>query len=262
MMQTGRLFKGGIEHPHFGCGARKLKGPHAATCRRTSCCRVRSGNTGGNLPHGQTAGFLGKALRPVRAERRPLRRRTSKSPTCCRPITSRRSAWTAGGDWRAGDRRVRQAFRDSSQDAELLDANFDQAYTLMTSSQGARGVRPQPGDRRRPRALRPQPLRPELPAGAAAGRARRAVRDRQHVRDRVQRDHLGHPRLGAVQPDQLLQRTGGPDVRQRLHRAARGSEPARAARQHAGAGDGRVRPHAARSTRRAAATTGRNAGPC
>src|SRR6202043_2514484 len=27
MMQTGRLFQGGIEHPHYGCVLNKLKGP-------------------------------------------------------------------------------------------------------------------------------------------------------------------------------------------------------------------------------------------
>ena len=50
----------------------------------------------------------------------------------------------------------------------------------------------------RPRPLRPDPVRPELPAGPPADRARRPVRDRQHVRDGLRRDHLGHPRLGAV----------------------------------------------------------------
>src|SRR3954454_7370793 len=31
MMQTGRLFSGGIEHPHFGCALTKLKGPTGET---------------------------------------------------------------------------------------------------------------------------------------------------------------------------------------------------------------------------------------
>ena len=35
MMQTGRLFSGGIEHPHYGCVLAMLKGPRA-TSRRTS----------------------------------------------------------------------------------------------------------------------------------------------------------------------------------------------------------------------------------
>src|ERR1041385_5220135 len=54
MMQTGRLFQGGIEHPHLGCVLSKLKGakgdvpPHVLLPRPI-------GNTGGNMPHGQNA---------------------------------------------------------------------------------------------------------------------------------------------------------------------------------------------------------------
>ena len=69
MMQTGRLFQGGIEQPHFGCVLNKLKGPKGDVPAHVLLPRP-IGNTGGNMPHGQTAGFLGKTLRPVRAERR------------------------------------------------------------------------------------------------------------------------------------------------------------------------------------------------
>ena len=58
----------------------------------------------------------------------------------------------------------------------------------------------------RPRTATAGTASAELPAGAPADRARRAVRHGQHVRDGLQRDHLGHPRLGPVQPDQLLPR--------------------------------------------------------
>src|SRR5947199_4419579 len=63
MMQTGRLFQGGIEHPHMGCVLTKLKGPKGDVPAHVLLPRP-IGNTGGNMPHGQTAGFLGKAYDP------------------------------------------------------------------------------------------------------------------------------------------------------------------------------------------------------
>src|SRR5262249_45871261 len=63
MMQTGRLFTGGIEHPHLGCVVSKLmrtRGeipPHVLLPRPI-------GPTGGNLPHGHSPGYLGTAFDP------------------------------------------------------------------------------------------------------------------------------------------------------------------------------------------------------
>ena len=63
MMQTGRLFSGGIEHPHMGCVLSKLKGPNGDVPAHVLLPRP-IGNTGGNMPHGQNAGFLGKSFDP------------------------------------------------------------------------------------------------------------------------------------------------------------------------------------------------------
>lgn len=62
MMQTGRLFSGGIITPHAGCVTSYLMG------RRTDLpahviMPQTMGNTGGGLPHGQDSGFLGKCMR-------------------------------------------------------------------------------------------------------------------------------------------------------------------------------------------------------
>ena len=57
MMQTGRLFQGGIEHPHMGCVLSKLKGAKGDVPAHVLLPRP-IGNTGGNMPHGQTAGIL------------------------------------------------------------------------------------------------------------------------------------------------------------------------------------------------------------
>ena len=94
MMQTGRLFQGGIEHPHIGCVLRKLEGPKGDVPPHVLLPRP-IGNTGGNMPHGQNAGYLGKAS--IRSCSMPTRRsRTSACPICCRRTTSPRRAWTAG----------------------------------------------------------------------------------------------------------------------------------------------------------------------
>jgi len=63
MLQTGRLFSGGVEHPHIGCTLAKLKGPRGDAPPHVLLPRP-IGNTGGGLPHGQSAGYLGKAFDP------------------------------------------------------------------------------------------------------------------------------------------------------------------------------------------------------
>src|SRR5207247_5107235 len=63
MMQTGRLFTGGINTPHFGCALEFLKGRRNELPAHVLLPEPM-GPTGGNLPHGQDAGFLGKAYDP------------------------------------------------------------------------------------------------------------------------------------------------------------------------------------------------------
>ena len=63
MMQTGRLFQGGVEYPHIGCVLSKLKGPNGDVPPHVLLPRP-IGNTGGNMPHGQNAGFLGRTFDP------------------------------------------------------------------------------------------------------------------------------------------------------------------------------------------------------
>jgi uncharacterized protein (DUF1501 family) len=63
MMQTGRLFTGGIEHPHVGCVLGYLKGRRGEMPAHVLMPRP-IGATGGNMPHGQNAGYLGRAHDP------------------------------------------------------------------------------------------------------------------------------------------------------------------------------------------------------
>ncbi len=131
MMQTGRLFTGGIEYPHVGCVLSKLKGPKGDTPPHVLLPRP-IGNTGGNLPHGQTAGFLGKTYDPFVLNADPSDPKF-KVPDLLPPeyVTAlrvdRRRAWR-----QLVDGAVKEL--ESSADAKLLDSTFHQAYTLMSSA--------------------------------------------------------------------------------------------------------------------------------
>ena len=130
MMQTGRLFSGGIVHPHVGCVVSKLKGPRGDAPPHVLLPRP-IGNTGGNLPHGQDAGYLGKTFDPFVLNADPSAK-DFKVPDLLPPdyVTSvresRRRSLRAAIDGSV------KAF-ESSPDARLMDANFDQAYRLMSS---------------------------------------------------------------------------------------------------------------------------------
>ena len=64
MLQTGRLFTGGINTPHAGCVLSYLRGGQA-TPAHVILPKVWV-PPGSSMPHGQDAGFLGKAQRSVR----------------------------------------------------------------------------------------------------------------------------------------------------------------------------------------------------
>jgi len=132
MMQTGRLFSGGINTPHAGCVVSYLRG------RKTDLpahviLPEPMGRTGGNLPHGQDAGFLGKANDPFVLMADPSKA-DFKVPDLLPPAEI--------GDVRLDRRRKLRAIVDervksfeSSDSAQLLDSNFDAAFRLMTSTQ-------------------------------------------------------------------------------------------------------------------------------
>lgn len=130
MMQTGRLFQGGINSPHVGCVLGYLKGPKGDLPSHVVLPEPM-GPTGGNLPHGQDAGFLGKAYDPFALMADPSKP-NFKVPDLLPPAEI--------GEVRIARRKrmrelVDSAVRDfeASDDARLLDANFASAYRLMTS---------------------------------------------------------------------------------------------------------------------------------
>jgi hypothetical protein len=131
MMQTGRLFTGGIEHPHVGAVLSYLKGSRGDVPSHVLMPRPM-GPTGGNMPHGQTAGYLGRPHDPFVLNADPSDK-AFKVPDLLPPdyigaVREDRRRSLRG----AIDGAVRNF--EASADAKLLDANFQQAYTLMSSA--------------------------------------------------------------------------------------------------------------------------------
>src|SRR6266542_1984093 len=131
MMQTGRLFTGGIEHPHIGSVLSKVRGPKGDVPPYVILPEMM-GPTGGNMPHGQDAGFLGKAFDPFVLNADPSKK-DFKVPDLLPPQEI--------GDARLQRRRDLREIVDetvknfeASPSAQLMDANFESAYRLMTSA--------------------------------------------------------------------------------------------------------------------------------
>src|SRR5258708_39091395 len=134
MMQTGRLFQGGIEYPHYGCVLSKYKGSKGDVPSHVLLPRP-IGNTGGNMPHGQTAGFLGKGYDPFVLNADPSDP-NFRVPDMLPPDYLTALRVDRRRNWRDMVDKSVSAF-ETSADARLLDSTFHQAYTLM-SSQKAR----------------------------------------------------------------------------------------------------------------------------
>jgi uncharacterized protein (DUF1501 family) len=134
MMQTGRLFSGGIEHPHAGCVLGYLKGRRGEVPAHVLIPRP-IGALGGNLPHAQDAGYLGKQYDPFVLNADPSDAHF-KVPDLLPPgyISAVRA------DRRQRMREAVEAslaeFENNAQ-AKQLDETFNLAYRLM-SSQTAR----------------------------------------------------------------------------------------------------------------------------
>jgi len=131
MMQTGRLFTGGVEHPHIGCTLGYLKGGRGELPAHVLLPRP-IGRTGGNLPHGHTAGYIGKPYDPFILNADP-NVPGFKVPDLLPP------------DYISGMRAERrQKLRDAVDGAtgafeangasKQLDDNFNLAYRLMSSA--------------------------------------------------------------------------------------------------------------------------------
>jgi hypothetical protein len=131
MLQTGRLFSGGVNTPHAGSALQFLKGSRNELPAHVILPEPM-GPTGGNMPHGQDAGFLGKKYDPFVLGADPSKA-GFKVPDLLPPSE-------------IGEARVerRKKLRDivdgtvknfeASETAKLMDTNFASAFKLMTST--------------------------------------------------------------------------------------------------------------------------------
>ena len=132
MMQTGRHFQGGLESPNYGSVLRFVKG-----ARRNMPPNVllpyTIGQLGGNMPRGDTAGFLGKGYDPFVLNADPADPQF-KVPDLLPPeyISALRVDWRRS--WRRMVDQSVASFEETNRDTKLMDASFNEAYTLMTSA--------------------------------------------------------------------------------------------------------------------------------
>lgn len=132
MMQTGRLFAGGVETPHAGAVLSYLRG-RKTDLPANVVLPETMGRGGGNMPNGQSGGFLGKAHDPFALMADPSQA-NFKVPDLLPPA----EIGTARLDRRRRMREVVDQTLDhfaATENAKLLDDNFQAAYRMMTSPQ-------------------------------------------------------------------------------------------------------------------------------
>ena len=147
MMQTGRLFTGGVNTPHVGCA---LQLPPRLAQRAARPRHPARGDGPDRRQHAPRPGrrLPRQGVRPVRAQLPTRPSRTSRSPTCCRPkeigeARARAPPQAARRRRRHGARSSRPARAPSS-----WTPTSQSAFKLMTSTHGPRRVRPDEGARR------------------------------------------------------------------------------------------------------------------
>ena len=132
MLQTGRRFSGGVQTPHAGSVASYLLGRRSDLPSFVVLPELM-GRGGGNLPNGQAGGFLGKAYDPFALMADPSKP-SFRVPDLLPPdqiATLRLDRRRSMREFVDGSTKV----FESSEDARLLDENFQAAYRMMTSEQ-------------------------------------------------------------------------------------------------------------------------------
>jgi hypothetical protein len=130
VMQTGRVFTGGVNTPHVGSVVSYLMGrksdlPSFVVLPQTM------GRGGGNLPNGQAGGFLGKANDPFSLMADPSQP-NFKVPDLLPPVEFDVARLARRQKLRQV---VDSAVKDfeGSENAKLMDENFHAAFRLMSS---------------------------------------------------------------------------------------------------------------------------------
>ena len=124
------------------------------------------GNTGGNMPHGQNAGFLGKTFDPFVLNADPSDP-NFKVPDMLPPDYLAALRVDRRRNWREMVDRTRRAVRNvAGRAAVRLD--IPPGLHADVLAEGPRGVRTASGAGSGAREVRHESIRPELPAGAPA----------------------------------------------------------------------------------------------
>lgn len=132
VMQTGRVFQGGVETPHAGSVVSYLKGRKSDLPPFVALPETM-GRGGGNLPNGQAGGFLGKKYDPFALMADPSKP-DFKAPDLLPPPE-------IDADRLARRRKMRETVEatlsafETSEAAKQMDEDFEAAYRVMTSSQ-------------------------------------------------------------------------------------------------------------------------------
>jgi hypothetical protein len=132
MMQTGRQFAGGVETPHVGSVVSYLRGRRSDLPPFVVLPELM-GRGGGNLPNGQAGGFLGKAHDPFALMADPSQA-NFQVPDLLPPDQIGMARLDRRQRMRAIVEQTMANF-EASDDARLMEENFQAAYRLMTSKQ-------------------------------------------------------------------------------------------------------------------------------
>ena len=132
MMQTGRLFTGGVNYPHAGAVNEYLRGRRSDLPAHVVLPETM-GRGGGNLPNGQAGGFLGKRFDPFALMADPSKP-NFQVPDLLPPETIGQARVDRRRKMRDIVEKTLHEF-ESSDSAELLTGSFDAAYRMMTSKQ-------------------------------------------------------------------------------------------------------------------------------
>ncbi|QDU40995.1 hypothetical protein Mal4_53600 [Maioricimonas rarisocia] len=132
MLQTGRQFTGGVNTPHAGAVVSYLRG------RKTDLppfvvLPETMGRGGGNLPNGQSGGFLGKAYDPFALNADPSQP-SFQVPDLLPPQDISTVRLERRRKMREVVDEAVKSF-EATENAQLLDENFSAAFRMMTSTQ-------------------------------------------------------------------------------------------------------------------------------
>ena len=243
-MQTGRLFTGGIEHPHVGCVLGYLKGGRGEVPAHVLLPRP-IGRTGGNLPHGQTAGYLGKPHDPFILNADPSTPELQGARPAAAGLHLRPCGPSAGRSCATPSTAALAAFENNAA-GEAARRQLQPGLQLMSSAR--RPARRSPWRRSRP-TIRDRYGRTRfgqsLPAGPPADRGAACASSPSTCSRRSSTRSPGTSTARKPFTDIAeMSKQVAPNFDQAYTRAARRPARPRPAVEHDGDGDGRVRPDA------------------